>query len=37
MGYYCLDRIEAALNDEDAEEWRAALSQAERDGTLFIV
>ncbi|MEE9146962.1 MAG: methyltransferase domain-containing protein [Candidatus Tectomicrobia bacterium] len=36
MGYYYLDRIEAALNDEDAQEWRAALSQAERDGTLFI-
>jgi ubiquinone/menaquinone biosynthesis C-methylase UbiE len=36
MGYYYLDRLQAGLNDEDALEWRAAMSQAEADQTLFI-
>jgi ubiquinone/menaquinone biosynthesis C-methylase UbiE len=36
MGYHYLDRLEAGLSDEEALVWRAAMSQAEADQTLFI-
>ena len=36
MGYYYLDRIEAGLSDEERQEWRTAMNQAENAGTLFI-
>src|SRR5262245_15796270 len=36
FSYYYLNRLEASLSGEQRHEWRAALAQAETEGTLFI-
>lgn len=36
MGYYYLDRLEGKLTPDERTEWRAAVTQAEANGTLFI-
>ena len=36
MSYYYLNRLEASLSGEERHEWRAAIAQAEGEGTLFI-
>jgi ubiquinone/menaquinone biosynthesis C-methylase UbiE len=36
FSYYYLNRLEASLSGEQRHEWRAALAQAETEGTLFV-
>jgi len=36
FSYYYLNRLEASLSGEQRDEWRAALAQAETEGTLFV-
>ena len=36
FSYYYLNRLEARLSGAERHEWRAAITQAETEGTLFI-
>jgi ubiquinone/menaquinone biosynthesis C-methylase UbiE len=36
FSYYYLNRLEASLSGAERHEWRAAMTQAESEGTLFI-
>ncbi len=36
VSYYYLNRLEASLSGGERHEWRAAMTQAETEGTLFI-